>query len=61
MYYNLLGVTQDADEKTIKDAYFARFKDGDAKARMQINKAKSCLTDEASRTAYNQALVRFGI
>ena len=61
MYYNRLGVTQNADTKTIKDAYFEKYKTSDESGKTLINKAKSCLTDDASRTAYNKALAKFGI
>jgi hypothetical protein len=61
MYYNVLGVTQDADDETIKAAYFARYRPADPAARTLINKAKDCLSDEASRTAYDKTLAKFGI
>ena len=61
MYYNLLRVTPDADTAAIKTAYFDRYKETDANARSKLNKAKSCLLDEESRTAYNEALATYGI
>ena len=61
MYYNRLRVTQNADTKTIRDAYFERYKTADEDSKTLINKAKSCLTDDASRTAYNKALAKYGI
>ena len=56
MYYNLLGVTQVADTKTIKDAYFEKYREANADGKLLINKAKSCLTNDESRIAYNKAL-----
>ena len=61
MYYDLLGLTASADNATIKTAYFDRYKEADAAGKQMLNKAKTCLLDDESRAAYNQALTKFGI
>ena len=61
MYYDLLKVEKSVDAAAIKTAYFDRYKEADVNVQAKLNKAKTCLLDEESRKAYNEALAEFGI
>ena len=63
MFYNLLEITSDADEGTIKYAFADKYKAhvNDPGKTQKLNDAKTCLTNFACRTRYNEALVRFGV
>ena len=61
MYYNRLGVSKQSNKDEIKDGYFAKYKVSDSAERTLINKAKSCLMDDPSRAAYDNACTHFGI
>ena len=61
-FYDWLAILQNADEATIKTAYFEKYKIAeDAASRKILNKAKDCLTNFVSRTAYNEALAKYKV
>ena len=60
-YYSRLGVTRSATVKEIKTAFNEKYRDADAEDRTWLNKAKTCLTDEASRKAYDDACDKFDL
>ena len=61
MYYNRLGVSSKSTPDEIKDGYFAKYKESDSSVRTILNKAKTCLMDGPSRSAYDAACAHFGI